>query len=318
MTLDFFARAIVQVLAAHAVVSTVVSLIVLVSWRRAASDSVSSASTTSRRLFRLRMAPAAAAAVLAWGGIPIAFALWEPAGKIERVGPVALTLAVAGAALIASSLWRLAMALRETQRIHRSLVDAARGSLPGSPLPAFVIDSCFPIVALVGLFVSRLFVARTVVEACDAGELRAVVAHEQAHAGARDNLRRLLMAGAPDALAWLPVGAGMMREWAAMAELAADETAVSYSSDRLHLASALVKVARLATTPPGALPASTLYRGEPIAERVQRLLEAPAPPASEPTSRWSRHVPIAFVVVTTPLWLRAVYAAIEELLKIGL
>ena len=124
MTLGFFARAIVQVLAAHAVVSTVVGLIVLVSWRRAASDSVSSASTTSRRLFRLRMAPAAAAAVLAWGGIPIAFALWEPAGKIERVGPVALTLAVAGAALIASSLWRLAMALRETQRIHRSLVDA--------------------------------------------------------------------------------------------------------------------------------------------------------------------------------------------------
>ena len=130
MTLGFLARAIVQVLAAHAVVSTVASLIVLAAWRRVASDSVSSASTTSRRLFRLRMAPAVAAAVLAWGGIPIAFALWEPTGKIERVGPVALTLAVAGAALMASSLWRLTMALRETQRIHRSLVDATRGSLP--------------------------------------------------------------------------------------------------------------------------------------------------------------------------------------------
>ena len=318
MTLDFFARAIVQVLAAHAVVSTVGSLIVLASWRRVASDSVSAASTTSRRLFRLRMAPAAAAAVLAWGGIPIAFALWEPAGKIERVGPVALMLAVAGAALIASSLWRLTMALRETQRIHRSLVDATRASLPASPLPAFVIDSRFPIVALVGLFVSRLFVARTVVDACDAGELRAVVAHEQAHAGARDNLRRLLIASAPDALAWLPVGAGMMREWATRAELAADETAVSHSSDRLLLASALVKVARLATTPPGALPASTLYRGEPIAERVHRLLEAPAPATPEPMPRWSRLLPIGIVAVTSPLWLRAVYAAIEELLKIGL
>ena len=260
MTLGFFARAIVQVLAAHAVVSTVASLIVLLSWRRVASDSVSSASTMSRRLFRLRMTPAVAAAVLAWGGIPLAFSLWEPAGKIERVGPVALMLAVAGAALMASSLWRLMMALRETQRIHRSLVGATRASLPASPLPAFVIDSRFPIVALVGLFVSRLFVARTVVDACDAGELRAVVAHEQAHAGARDNLRRLLMAGAPDALAWLPVSAVMLREWGAMAELAADETAVIHTSDRLHLASALVKVARLATTPPGALPASTLYR----------------------------------------------------------
>ena len=318
MTLGFFARAIVQVLAAHAVVSTVASLIVLFSWRRVASNSVSAPSTTSRRLFRLRMAPAVAAALLAWGGIPIAFAAWEPTGKIERVGPVALTLAVAGAALVASSLWRLAMALRETQRIHRSLVDAARGSLPGSPLPAFVIDSRFPVVALVGLFVSRLFVARTVVDACDAGELRAVVAHEQAHAGARDNLRRLLMAGAPDTLACLPVGASMMREWAAMAELAADEIAVRHSSHRLHLASALVKVARLATTPPDALPASTLYRGEPIAERVHRLLEAPAPAGPEPTSRWLRPVSIAFVCVTAPVWLRAVYAAVEELMKIGL
>ena len=230
------------------------------------------ASTTSRRLFHLRVAPAVAATAVAWVGIPIAFSLWEPAGKVEPVGPAALALAVAGAALIASSFWRLTMALRETQRIHRSLVDATRASLPASPLPAFVIDSRFPIVALVGLFVSRLFVARTVVEACDAGELRAVVAHEQAHAGARDNLRRLLMAAAPDALAWLPVGAGMMREWGAMAELAADETAVSHFPDRLNLASALVKVARLATTPPAALPASTLYRGEPIAERVHRLL----------------------------------------------
>ena len=133
------------------------------------------------------MAPAAAAAVIAWGGILIAFALWEPTGKIERVGPFALALAVAGAALVASSLWRLTMALRETQRIHRSLVDATRASLPASPLPAFVIDSRFPIVALVGLFVSRLFVARSVVDACDDG--RAARGHG-ARAGARGRTRQ--------------------------------------------------------------------------------------------------------------------------------
>jgi uncharacterized membrane protein len=318
MTLGFLARAIVQVLAAHAIVAAIASLIVLMLWRKVASGSVSSAVATSRRLFQLRMAPTVAAAVIAWVGIPIAFALWEPAGEAERVGPVALALAAAGATLIVSGLWRSTIVLRETYRIHRSLVGATRGSLPAFPLPAFVIDSRFPIVALVGLFVSRLFVARSVVEACDASELRAVVAHEQAHAGARDNLRRLLIAGAPDAVAWLPAGARMTREWAAMAELAADETAVRHSSVRLHLASALVKVARLATTPPGALPASTLYRGEPIAERVHRLLEAPAsdPPAA--ATRWSRYVPIALAVVTAPLWLRVVYGAIEELLKVGL
>ena len=317
MTLGFLARAIVQVLAAHAIVAAIASLIVLMFWRRVASGSVSSALATSRRLFQLRMAPTVAAAVIAWGGIPIAFALWEPAGEAERVGPVALALAAAGATLIASSLWRSTLALRETHRIQRSLSDATRAPLPALPLPAFVIDSRFPIVALVGLFVSRLFVARSVVDACDADELRAVVAHEQAHAGARDNLKRLLMAGAPDVVASLPAGARMMREWAAMAELAADETAVTHSSGRLHLASALVKVARLATTPPGALPASTLYRGEPIAERVHRLLEA-SESAPARATRWSRYVPIALAVVTAPLWLRVAYGAIEELLKVGL
>ena len=318
MTLGFFARVMIQVLAAHAIVTTLVSLIVLVSWRRAASDAAGFASTTSRRLFRLRMAPAAAAAVLAWVGIPIAFALWEPDGEFERVGPVALALALAGAGLIVSSLWRLTMAVRATRRIHQSLVAATRAPLPAPLLPAFIIDSRFPIVALVGLFGSRLFVARSVVDACDAGELSAVVAHEQAHAGTRDNLKRLLMAGAPDALAWLPVSGALMRRWAAIAELAADETAVRHHADRLHLASALVKVARLATTPPGALPASTLYRGEPIAERVQRLLEVPALPP-ERTPRWSRGLSIASLsILTAPLWLGALYGAIEELMKVGL
>jgi Zn-dependent protease with chaperone function len=318
MTLGFFARAIVQVLAAHAIVSTVASLIVLASWRHVAPDFIGSASTTSRRLFWLRMAPTAAAAFLAWGAIPVAFALWEPAGKIERVGPVALMLAVAGAGLIASSLWRLALALWETNRIHRSLVDATRAPLPLSPLPAFVIDSSFPIVALVGVFVSRLFVARNVVDACDEGELRAVIAHEQAHAAARDNLKRLLMGSAVDVLAWLPLGKRMLRDWAATAELAADENAVRHNAGRLPLASALIKVARLAIAPPGgALPASTLYRGEPIAARVHRLLDGPAP-AIPPLRSWSWRVPGALMLATAPLWLRGLYWTIEELLNAGL
>jgi len=318
MTLAFFARAVVQVLAAHAIVSTIVSVVVFLAWRRVASGNGTPAPDESRRLFHLRMAPSTAAAALAWGGILVSFFLWEPAGETERVGPLALALAAMGAALVASSLWRLVACLRETRRIHQLLLHATRGALAAAPLPAFVVDSRFPIVALVGLFVSRLFVARSVVDACDDLELRAVMAHEQAHAGAGDNLRRLLMATAPDALAWLPAGARMLREWSTIAELAADETAAPHSAERLHLASALVKVARLATTPPDALPASTLYRGEPIAERVHRLLEAPpnAPRADE--ARWSRRVSLALVVLSAPVWLRALHGAVEELLKIGL
>jgi hypothetical protein len=318
LTLAFSARAVVQVLAAHAVVSTLVSVGVLVAWRRVASGGAMPAADEARRLFYLRMAPSAATAAIAWGGILVAFLMWEPVAATERVGPLALALAAVGAALVASSLWRLAASLLETRRIHQSLVHATRGRLTVAPFPAFVVDSRFPIVALVGLFVSRLFVARSVVDACDDGELDAVMAHEQAHAGARDNLRRLLMAGAPDPLAWLPAGARILREWSTVAELAADEAAVHHSAERLHLASALVKVARLATTPPNALPASTLYRGEPIAERVHRLLEPPpaAPPADR--SRWLRRATFVVTLLTAPVWLRALHGTIEGLLKIGL
>ena len=68
------------------------------------------------------------------------------------------------------------------------------------------------------------------------------------------------------------------------AELAADEAAAGGLDRGVHLAAALVKVARLATTiPSDPLPASALYRGEPITERVHRLL---APPPVSEVRRW--------------------------------
>jgi len=126
------------------------------------------------------------------------------------------------------------------------------------------------------------------------------------------------MIAAPDPLALLPTSDRMLRDWAAMAELSADDAAGQEQSDRLHLASALVKVARLATTPPEALPASTLYRGEPIAERVRRLLDGPVAAHPAPPSRWKRGAAITLAFAAAPLFLAALHGALETLLGLGL
>lgn len=317
MALGFLTRGLIQVLAAHAIVSTMVALGVLLAARHVTTRSPLPAVDHARRLFALRLAPSIAALVVAWLGVPMSFALWEPRIEAEHVGPVAMAAAGLGMALVASGAWRAAVALWQTRRIHRDLRSATWASLPTLPVPAFIVETTFPVVALVGMVASRLFVARTVVRVCTDDEFRTVIGHELAHARARDNLRRLAMTAAPDLLAWLPAGARLQRAWALAAELAADESAAREAADRLHLASALVKVARLASQPAGPLPASALYGGEPIAERVRQLVGPPTRVPSSRSSAWPLRVALAALLASAPIWMAVTYAAVEALLRLG-
>jgi hypothetical protein len=134
---------------------------------------------------------------------------------------------------------------------------------------------------------------------------------------ARDNLRRLAMIASPDVLALTSTGDEIHRAWLRVAELAADEWAAA-RTDGVLLASALVKVARLATTGPEPLPASALYRGEPIAERVQRLLEPAVSPPPRPLPRWLRVAACVAAASAAVLALPAVHAASEQIFRWGL
>jgi len=317
MTLGFVARALVQAAAAHLIVSTLASLTVATAWPMVATGR-GSASVVARRLFRARMAPsvaglAAAMLVLA------AYARWEPRVDAEPVGRLALATATAGVVLVGAALVRAARALRYSRDVQRALVRASGVTLPALPLPAFLIESRFPIVAVVGLLMSRLFVARRVIEVCTPEEFDAVVAHEHAHARAHDNLRRLAMTAAPDLLALLPAGRRLQDAWTAAAELAADEWAARRTSGGLHLAAALVKVARLAVTPAPPLTASTLFEGQPITERVRRLLDPPATPVHAQGPTGLRAIAALLLLLAAAVAaLPAVYAASEQLLKLGL
>ena len=233
-------------------------------------------------LARLRLLPAASA-VLVSIAATTAFLIFESRKPDESVSSSMVAFAGAGALLLALSAWRwyrLAVTTRRTMRAW--FASAEPIALDGIGAPAFAVDTSFPIVAVVGLWRPRLIIARSVLATCTADELQAVLAHEQGHLNRRDNLRRLALTATPDVLAWLPISARMFAAWYDAAEEAADDEAErAHQGGRLHLASALLKVARLAagTNPPPMVPAAALYTGSNLESRVRRLL-APAEPAS--------------------------------------
>jgi Zn-dependent protease with chaperone function len=148
--------------------------------------------------------------------------------------------------------------------------------------PAWTIQPGSPVVAVAGVFRPQLFVARQVVTSCTAGELAAIAAHEATHVSARDNLVRGLFRLTPGAGIFRHLADRLERDWNAAAEEAADLLG-SRSTSPLDLASALTKVARLATSAPArSLVVSALIGGSDLQARVRRLLEAPAPPRRHP------------------------------------
>jgi beta-lactamase regulating signal transducer with metallopeptidase domain len=178
----------------------------------------------------------------------------------------------------------IAVHLHTRRAVRGWMAAAAPISLPRSPLPAFVVDTEFPLVAVVGIVKPRLILARSVIERCSPEELDAILAHERAHLLRHDNARRALLQSLPDPLAWLPVSRRIDRAWHDATEEAADDAAAGTSeSMRVHLASALVRVARMAPAGPRLLdlPASALFRGEPLERRIRRLLDRRRSPSPD-------------------------------------
>jgi Zn-dependent protease with chaperone function len=198
-----------------------------------------------------------------------AFLLHEPAQADERPGIVASALAALGVLLLGAAVARAARTWLATRRLIAEWSrDAEPIHLPGQPAPAFGIAHAFPVVAIVGVWRPRLFIARRVLQALTPDELQAVLAHEACHLRAGDNVKRWLMACAP-ALGFRPLAGRLEREWEEATEIEADRGA----GGALELASALVKTARLA--PAGAdlrVPAAAFHGGGSIARRIDRLV----------------------------------------------
>jgi Zn-dependent protease with chaperone function len=270
----FYAFGAAVVLATFAALNALLSAAVMVLAPRAlAALEGAPASTRTRGLAALRLAPAAIAVAVAIGLVWPAYVLFEPAQAGEQITLPLGVLAALAFALIAAGLRRGRRALAATSVLERRWrAQADEVAVEGSPVPVYRVRDAFPVFTMVGLRRPSMYVSDRVLDALDPEEIAAAVAHERGHLEAGDNLTRLLLFACPDVVSFAPAARAIEQEWARAAEGRADERASRVSrATALALAASLVKVARLVPEPTPGL-ASALHDGGDVAARVQHLL----------------------------------------------
>jgi len=277
----------------------------------------------ARILFALRLVPAGLA-VLTVACLCVPSYLWlEPPGQVERTSVGCLIAAVAGAAVWTASAVRALRAIAGYRAYLRGCRGARRETiLPGHPHPVWLVEHSGSHVALAGVLRPRLVISDAVVCDLPPDELAAVLRHERAHETSRDNLKRLCLLLAPDALPGLRGLAKLESAWARLTEWAADDAASAGSEQQaLCLASALVRVARMnAGLRPPLLATSFLGNGRDVGARVDRLLgaERPQTPLRPPAAAvWAGASMAAFLVVAMldPAVLHAAHRLMEKLIE---
>lgn len=207
-----------------------------------------SARTAAEILFVMRIGPPVIAIISIGAFMIPSYLIYEPHATEETVSwklGLLATLSAIGVGLAISRGLRSWLATRSL--LKRWLSTSTPIELDGINVPTYVFrHSGFPIIAVVGAFRPRLFIADHVFESLSAEELAAAVAHEYGHLAARDNFKRSVMRVSRAALLLIPCGRSIDRAWSDASESAADEYAAQQSSTvALNLASALVRIARM-------------------------------------------------------------------------
>jgi Zn-dependent protease with chaperone function len=310
---SFAAMLWLVLVAVYALTSLLLSILVAAIWR----VGLGRMRATSSDFLALRLLPTAGAALLTFTVVLPAFLSYEPAHELEAVGPFLVALAVLAVVTAAAGVlrgWRAVVAGRILMRScgrpgYWSTAD-------GQNVDLFDIPE--PIVAVVGGWRPRIIAAKRVLGACSPEEFHEIVAHEAAHVSARDNLKLLLFVISPDVLAWLPCGATLAAHWRAAAEFEADEHAAgSDPRKRVALASALIKVARLATGTRSALPALSMSVAlDDVEGRVRQLLSPSRKLARATAVKALMACSLLVPVLAVPLY-GLVHLFIEGLVALG-
>lgn len=228
-------------------------------------------------IFALRLLPVAAALVFVLAFLIPAYLLHEPVSSGEGVSIKLALIALVSSLGVGIALYRVFETWLVTRRLASNwLDDASEIDIDNIRVPVYRIKHRFPVIAVIGIFRPRMFVAEQVLESLDPDEFRAAIAHEYGHLRANDNFKRTVLRMCRDLLI-LPLGMGLDSAWAENAESVADEYAATTGrSTALDLASALVKIARIVPVGTGpAMPAGAFLIDEQNADvtsRVRRLV----------------------------------------------
>ena len=267
--LMFMGRCLSVSLAVFLLLYVTLSLLVSRVWtplsRRASSLSPRHA---ARLLFLLRIAPLlASAAVTLLFTVP-SFLLLEPRSTDEELGVAPVILGLCCLALVALGLFRALAAQRNTSRALSAWLDGARRIASAIPVPVYQVGSSAPTLTVAGVCTSKVLVSESAVAVLTEREFETALRHEIAHVASRDNFKKLLFR-----LTSFPGMAGLESAWSDAAEMSADDAAVHDLSDALELASALIKLSRLAPVQPSAAFATALLQSSSasLQLRVKRL-----------------------------------------------
>jgi beta-lactamase regulating signal transducer with metallopeptidase domain len=273
--MDMILRTIVLTLGWFAAVNTAASILAWALCGRLAD----ARGVGARSLLAIRLFPTAVSIAFAAGMFLPAHLMFEPRDAQETLGVFWYGLAAAGAFLVVRSAARA----RRVWRVGRQL---RRGERSAVALPAGAVEVAgHPGVSLAGVIRPRILIGPEVVRELTPAELDVAIAHELAHRDALDNLARWSIACAPD---WFGSSARARRieqAWHEAAESLADGTAVRGDRDRaVHLASALIKVARLSAfaRPATSLSAWSTLNDPPLLERRVRSLLSGSVPGPTP------------------------------------
>jgi Zn-dependent protease with chaperone function len=243
------------------------------------------ARTRAEILFALRIGPPAIAIVALGAFLIPSYLIYEPHATKERITVKMAVLAIASGIGVALALSRGVRSWIATRSLLREwLANSTRVEVEQVSIPTFRLHHSFPVIAVVGSFKPKLFIADHVLRTLSEEELAAAIAHECGHLAALDNFKRSLLRASRSALLIIPCGRSLDRAWSEASESAADEYAAQESPTvAVNLAAALVRIARLipqGNHPPLPTSISTFLNGdeEPqgVKGRVRRLLELAA------------------------------------------
>jgi Zn-dependent protease with chaperone function len=236
--------------------------------------------TLAGLLFALRVLPLVISVIITFVFVVPSFQLLEPRSIDEGMGAMPLALGLCALTLIACGCFRVITAQTRTTRVVTRWLEGAHpldvngGARSEIQTEAYTevktVTFCSrreaPPLTLVGVRRPRVLVSESTIALLSHDELQIALKHELAHMQSRDNLKKLIFRFCP-----FPGMAKLESAWSQIAELAADDAAVSDLDDAVDLAAALVKLSRLVPVEPAPVCTVGFVTGS-ISARVARLL----------------------------------------------
>jgi Zn-dependent protease with chaperone function len=220
-------------------------------------------------LFLLRILPLAASLLICATFVVPSFLLLEPRVSAEAMGDIPLALAAGCAILFVGGVYNAWVAYVRTRTTVETWLEGATELPALGSVRIYEIRPDVPALTLTGLCSPRVLVSGSASAMLVPEELDAALKHEIAHVRRRDNLKKLLFR-----LCIFPGMSALESAWSAAEEMAADDEAVTCTSEALDLAAALIKLSRLAATQPTAALTTALVQGElaSVNARIERLV----------------------------------------------